>query len=156
MPKIVLSDSIIRLTVYKSKHDYPAVLRKIESYDEEQDRIFVFLINALSLDALEVANLYKSRWQIELFFKWMKQHLNIQWFWGEMENAVRIQIYAAITAYCMVAIIQHETKTEMSIYEVLETESMVLSEKTPLHDLLCNSNDNIDNELDESSEPTMI
>ena len=156
MPKNVLSDSIIRLTVYKSRHDYPEVLRRIEYHDDEQDRIFVFLTNALSPDALEVANLYKSRWKIELFFKWMKQHLNIQRFWGETENAVRIQIYAAITAYCMVAIIQHETKTEMSIYEVLETVSMVLTEKTPLYDLLCNSNDNIDNELDESNGPTLF
>lgn len=81
------------------------MLRRIEYYDDEQDRVFVFLTNALSLDALEVANLYKSRWKIELFFKWMKQHLNIQRFWGETDNAVRIQIYAAITAYCMVAII---------------------------------------------------
>lgn len=119
MPKNVLSDSIIRLTVYKSKHDYPAVFRKIEFYDEEQDRIFVFLTNALSIDALGVAILYKSRWQIELFLKWMKQNLIIQRFWGEMENAVLIQICAAITAYCMVAIIHHETKSEMSIYEVL-------------------------------------
>ena len=86
----------------------------------------------------------------------MKQHLNIQRFWGETDNAVRIQIYAAITAYCMVAIIQHETKTEMSIYEVLEMVSMALTEKTPLHNLLCNSNDNIDNELDESSEQTLF
>lgn len=86
----------------------------------------------------------------------MKQHLNIQRFWGETENAVRIQIYAAITAYCMVAIIQHETKTELSIYEVLETVSMVLTEKTTLYDLLCNSNDNIDNELDESCGPTLF
>ena len=78
----------------------------------------------------------------------MKQHLNIQRFWGETENAVRIQIYAAITAYCMVAVIQHETKTELSIYEVLD--------KTPLYDLLCNSNNNIDNELDESSGPTLF
>ena len=143
MPKNVLSDSIIRLTVYKSKHDYPEVLRRIEYYDDEQDRVFVFLTNALSLDALEVANLYKSRWKIELFFKWMKQHLNIQ-------------RYAAITAYCMVAIIQHETKTELSSYEVLETVSMVLTDKTPLYDLLCNSNNNIDNELDESSGPTLF
>ena len=156
MPKNVLSDSIIRLTVYKSKHDYPEVLRRIEYYDDEQDRVFVFLTNALSLDALEVADLYKSRWKIELFFKWMKQHLNIQRFWGETENAVRIQIYAAITAYCMVAIIQHETKTELSIYEVLETVSMVLTDKTPLYDLLCNPNNNIDNELDESSGPTLF
>ena len=72
------------------------------------------------------------------------------------ECCSRIQIYAAITAYCMVAIIQHETKTELSIYEVLETVSMVLTDKTPLYDLLCNSNNNIDNELDESSGPTLF
>ena len=156
MPKNVLSDSIIRLVVPKSCRDYPEVLRRIEYYDEEQDRVFVFLTNALSLDALTVANLYKNRWQIELFFKWMKGHLNIQKFWGETENAVRIQIYAAITAYCMVAIVQHDTGTELSIYEVLETVSLVLTEKTPLRDLLCNSNDNIDKDLDESSEPTLF
>jgi len=107
MPKDVLSDSIIRLTVYKFEHDYPAVLRRIEFYEEEQDRVFVFITNALSLDALEVTNLYKSRWQIELFFKWMKLFLKIQRFWDETENAVRIQIYATIIAYCMVAITQH-------------------------------------------------
>lgn len=80
MPKNILSDSIIRLTVYKSRHDYPVVLRRIEYYDEELDRVFVYLTNALSLDALNVVELYKNRWQIELFFKWMKQHLNIQKF----------------------------------------------------------------------------
>jgi IS4 transposase len=86
MPKNVLSDSIIRLTVYKSKHNYPEVLRRIEYYDDEQDRVFVFLTNALSLDALEVANLYKSRWKIELFFydklhimqSWRQSHIDIQ------------------------------------------------------------------------------
>lgn len=156
MPKNILSDSIIRLTVYKSRHDYPVVLRRIEYYDEEQDRVFVYLTNALSLDALKVAELYKNRWQIELFFKWMKKHLNIQKFWGETENAVRIQIYSAITACCMVAIVQHDTRTELSIYEVLDTISLVLTEKIPLRDLLCNSNNNIVNELDESSEPTLF
>lgn len=156
MPKNILSDSIIRLTVYKSRHDYPVVLRRIEYYDEEQDRVLVYLTNALSLDALKVAELYKNRWQIELFFKWMKQHLNIQKFWGETENAVRIQIYSAITAYCMVAIVQHDTGTKLSIYEVLDTVSLVLTEKIPLRDLLCNSNNNIVNELDESSEPTLF
>lgn len=104
----------------------------------------------------EVANLYKNRWQIELFFKWMKQHLNIQKFWGETENAVRIQIYSAITAYCMVAIAQHDTGTEMSIFEVLETVSLVLTEKIHLRDLLCKSNDNIVNELDQFSELTLF
>ena len=156
MKKNVLSDSIIRLTIYKSSHDYPAVLRRIEYFDEEQNRSFVYLTNALSLDALDVANLYKNRWQIELFFKWMKQHLNIQKFWGETENAVRIQIYAAITAYCMVAIVQHDIGTELSIFEVLETVSLVLAERIPLADLLCNTNIKNVNELSGFCEPTLF
>ena len=156
MKKNVLSDSIIRLTIYKSSHDYPAVLRRIEYFDEEQNRIFVYLTNALSLDALDVANLYKNRWQIELFFKWMKQHLNIQKFWGETENAVRIQIYAAITAYCMVAIVQHDIGTVLSIFEVLETVSLVLAERIPLADLLCNTNIKNVNELSGFCEPTLF
>lgn len=86
----------------------------------------------------------------------MKQHLNIQRFWGETENTVRIQIYAAITAYCMVAIIQHDAKTELSIFEVLETVSLVLTEKMHLRDLLNKPNDNNFNELDGSSEPNLF
>lgn len=86
----------------------------------------------------------------------MKQHLNIQKFWGETENAVRIQIYAAITAYCMVAIVQHDIGTDLSVFEVLETVSLVLAEKMPLKELLCNTNDNNVNELSESSELTLF
>lgn len=89
------------------------------------------------------------------FFKWMKQHLNIQKFWGETENAVRIQIYAAITAYCMVAIVQHDIGTELSIFEVLETVSLVLAERIPLTDLLCNTNFKNVNELTGFCEPTL-
>ena len=156
MKKNVLSDSIIRLTIYKSSHDYPAVLRRIEYFDEEQNRIFVYLTNALSLDALDVANLYKNRWQIELFFKWMKQHLNIQRFWGTTENAVRIQIYSAIITYCLAAIIHHDMKLKCSVYEMLQVLSMSLIDNSNIRDLLDPPNDNIVNELDGSSEPNLF
>ena len=90
MPQNVLSDSIIELTTYKSHNDYPVQLRRVEYYDEEQNRYFVFLTNAMNITALEVALLYKNRWSVELFFKWVKQHLKIKKFWGDSENAVRI------------------------------------------------------------------
>jgi IS4 transposase len=82
--------------------DYPGKLRKVKYYDKEMNRIFVLLTNNMALTAQEIAFLYKNRWQIELFFKWIKQHLKIKSFWGISENAVRIQIYSAITTYCLV------------------------------------------------------
>ena len=106
----VMSDSIIEFTTYKSYNDYPAQLRRVEYYDEEQDRHFVFLTNAMDITALEVALLYKNRWSVELFFKWVKQHLKIKKFWGDSENAVRIQIYTAISSYCLVVIVHHRMK----------------------------------------------
>ena len=105
LPKGILTDAEIELKIYNSQKGYPNRLRLVRFYDEEQGREFIFLTNAFHLTALEVANLYKNRWQIELFFKWLKQHLKIKKFWGTTENAVRIQIYAAICAYCLVAIV---------------------------------------------------
>ena len=135
LPKNILTDAEIELTVYKSGKDYPEHLRLVRFYDEEQNREFMFLTNAFHLTALEVANLYKNRWQIELFFKWLKQHLKIKKFWGTTENAVRIQISAAITAYCLVAIVQHDMKLKRSTYEVLQILSISLTDKTPLREL---------------------
>lgn len=106
-------------TIYKSSKDYPIKIRKVEYWDEEQNRKFVFLTNAFDLTSLQVALLYKNRWQVELFFKWLKQHLKIKKFWGTTENAVRIQIYCAIISYCLVAIVQHDMKLDRSVYEVL-------------------------------------
>ena len=103
-----------------------------------------------------VAELYHNRWQIELFFKWLKQHLKIKKFWGNTENAVRIQIYTAITAYCMMAIVQKKMKIERSIYEMLQMASVSLTETLPLGKLFSKPNYNIVNELDESSEPTLF
>ena len=135
LPKNILTDAKIELTVYKSVKDYPEHLRLVRFYDEGQDREFMFLTNAMDLTAQQVADLYKNRWQIELFFKWLKQHLKIKKFWGTTENAVRIQISAAITAYCLVAIVQHDMKLKRSTYEVLQILSMSLTDKTPLGEL---------------------
>ena len=135
MPKNILTDAEIELTVYKSRKDYPENLRLVRYYDEEQDREFMFLTNAMDLTAQQIADLYKNRWQIELFFKWLKQHLKIKKFWGTTENAVRIQISAAITAYCLVAIVQHDMKLKRSTYEVLQILSISLTDKTPLREL---------------------
>ena len=135
LPKNILTDAEIELTVCKSRKDYPENLRLVRYYDEEQDREFMFLTNAMDLTAQQVADLYKNRWQIELFFKWLKQHLKIKKFWGTTENAVRIQISAAITAYCLVAILQHDMQLKRSTYEVLQILSMSLTDKTPLREL---------------------
>ena len=135
LPKNILTDAEIELTVYKSRKDYPENLRLVRYYDEEQDREFMFLANAMDLTAQQIADLYKNRWQIELFFKWLKQHLKIKKFWGTTENAVRIQISAAITVYCLVAIIQHDMQLKRSTYEVLQILSMSLTDKTPIREL---------------------
>ena len=135
MPRNVLTDSEIMLTDYITSKKYNEKLRLVKFYDEEQGREFSFLTNAFHLSSLEVANLYKNRWQIELFFKWLKQHLKIKKFWGRTENAVRIQISAAIIAYCLVAIVQHDMRLERSTYEVLQILSISLTDKTPLKEL---------------------
>lgn len=119
LPKNVLSDSTVAITgFYPTKH-YSASLRLIRFWVEDQSREFMFLTNNFSLTSLQIANLHKSRWQIELFFKWLKQHLKIKRFWGTSENAVKIQIYSAICAYCLVAIVQHDMQLDRSTYEVL-------------------------------------
>ena len=135
LPQNVLSDSTIELTTYKSAKDYPKSLRLVRYYDAEQSREFVFLTNAMHVSSLMIAELYKDRWQIELFFKWLKQHLKIKKFWGTTENAVRIQIYVAISTYLLVSIVKHDMQLERSIYEILQILSISLTDKTHLKDL---------------------
>jgi hypothetical protein len=131
----VKCDQIGLFTGYYQAKDYPDKVRRIKYYDEETDKEFVFLTNNFELSALEVALLYKQRWQVELFFKWIKQHLKVKSFWGYSENAVRIQIYTAIITYCLVAIVGKELKTEYSTYEILQILGMSLLDKTPLNEL---------------------
>ena len=156
LPKNVLSDSIIEFTVYKSSKDYPIPLRRVVYHDEEQDREFVFLTNDFELPAIVVAELYRNRWSVELFFKWLKQHLKIKKFWGTSENAVRIQIYCAIIIYCLVVIIKHDMKLERSVYEILQIIGISLTDKTHLRDLFDKSNINNVNERFGSSEPSLF
>ena len=148
LPKNILTDAVIEFTEYNSYRKYPEKLRLVKFYDEEQDREFAFLTNAFHLTASEIANLYKNRWQIELFFKWLKQHLKIKKFWGTTENAVRIQISSAIIAYRLVAIVQHDFQLKRSTYEVLQILSISLMDKTPLVDLFKRTDFNNVKELD--------
>ena len=156
LPKNILTDAEIELTVYGSQKGYPEYLRLVRFYDEEQDREFMFLTNATELTAHQVADLYKNRWQIELFFKWLKQHLKIKKFWGTTENAVRIQIYSAICAYCLVAIVQHDMRLERSTYEVLQILSMSLTDTTHLRDLFDKTIFKNDKDRSGSSEPNLF
>ena len=129
-------DQIGKLETYYPKKDYPDKLRRIKYYDQETHKELVFLTNNTSLEAIEIAMLYKKRWEVELFFKWMKQHLRIKSFWGTTLNAVKIQIYCAIIGYCLVAIVGNKLKVDRSIYEILQILSISLLDKTPIREIL--------------------
>ena len=132
-------DQTIALTAQKACKDYPQHLRRIKFYDAEHDRHLVFLTNNFDLPALTIAQLYRCRWQVELFFKWIKQHLRIKRFYGTTENAVKTQIWIAIAVYVLVAIVKKRLNTEASLYTILQILSLTLFEKTPLDQLLKNS-----------------
>lgn len=156
LPRNVLSDTSIELTGYYSRKHYPEQIRLVKYWDQEQQREFVFLTNAMHISALQVAELYKNRWQIELFFKWLKQHLKIKKFWGTTDNAVRIQIYTAICTYCLVAILQHDMQLDRSTYEVLQILSISLTDKTHLPDLFNKTKSQNIKELSYSNGPNLF
>lgn len=131
----VICDQVIKLNNFYPLKDYPGKLRRIKYYDQETDKKLEFLTNNFELSALDIARLYKYRWKIELFFKWIKQHLKIKTFWGYSENAVRIQVYCAIIAYTAVAIIKEQCKLKYSTYELLQILSLTLLNKTPVNQL---------------------
>ncbi len=130
------SDQTIVLAGPKSSRLYPDPLRRIAFYDVENDRRFVFLTNNFTLPALTIALLYKCRWQVELFFKWIKQHLRIKAFYGTTENAVKTQVWIAISVYVLVAIVKKELGIEPSLGEILQILSVTLFEKTPIFEVL--------------------
>jgi hypothetical protein len=134
----VLIDQIGKVTGFYTSQKYPEKLRRIKYYDKETDKELEFLTNNLDLTAEEIAQLYKYRWKVELFFKWIKQHLKIKSFWGTSLNAVKIQIYSAIIAYCLVALVRNKLKVDHSTYEILQILSISLLDKTPLNVLLTN------------------
>ena len=132
----VMSDRMISFSGYKTKKQYPNDLRRVVYYDRTGNRTFVFYTNNFDVKPEDVALLYKYRWSVEIFFKWMKQHLRIKEFYGTTENAVKIQIYAAIISYCLVAIVERELNLGMTTYDVLRILSTSLLVKIPLTDLL--------------------
>ena len=152
----ILSDATGYMDGQLTMGKYPDKIRRVLYWDEVNQRKFIFFTNALTINSVTVADLYHNRWQIELFFKWLKQHLKIKKFWGRTENAVRIQIYSAITAYCMMAIVQKKMNIERSIYEMLQIVSVSLTDTSTLKELFAKPNCNIVNELDGSSEPTLF
>jgi IS4 transposase len=134
------SDQTVVLAGLKSSRAYPEALRRVAFYDAEHRRRLVFLTNNFTLPALTIARLYKCRWQIELFFKWIKQHLRIKAFYGTSDNAVRTQVWIAISVYVLVAIVKKELRTERSLSEILQILSVTLFEKIPMIEALNDKN----------------
>jgi hypothetical protein len=130
------SDKTITLEGYKSKQLYPGTLRLVEYYDDEKDIVLVFLTNNFEVSALEIAHLYRNRWQIEIFFKWIKQNLTIKKLWGHTENAVNIHVWVAICTYLIVAYIKYTLKSNLSIYETMQILGISAFDKTPVKELL--------------------
>ena len=129
-------DQIVVPAGFYAAKDYPGKLRRVKYYDHDQKRHLVFLTNHFKLPALQVAELYRYRWKVELFFKWIKQHLRIKAFYGTSENAVKTQIWIAICVYVLVAIIKKQLKIELSLYTILQIFSLTSFEKIPLLQLL--------------------
>lgn len=133
-------DQTILLKGFYTSKDYPEKLRRIKFFDETNNRSLVFLTNNFTIASLSVAQLYKSRWQIELFFKWMKQHLRIKAFYGTSENAVKTQIWIAICVYLIVAILKKRLNINASLYTILQILSVSLFEKVDIKQLLTENN----------------
>ena len=129
------SDQIISLTAFYAAKDYPDKLRRVRFYDVAEGRSLVFLTNHFGLPALLIAQLYRQRWQVELFFKWLKQHLRIKAFYGRSENAVRTQLWIALGVYALIAIIRKQVKSEASFFEILQVLSVSVFEKIPINEL---------------------
>ncbi len=145
-------DQTIMLNGFYVSQDYPAVLRRIGYFDIKTNKKFIFLTNNFTLAALTIARLYKYRWRIEIFFKWIKQYLRIKTFFGTSANAVKTQIWIAISIYVLVAIVKKELKIELSLGEILQILSIVLFEKVPItqvlrKNLLQNGNGQFHNQL---------
>lgn len=128
-------DQTITLMGFYTSQDYPKKLRRIKYYDEETDNTLIFLTNNFELKALEIAMLYKHRWFIEIFFKWIKQHLKIKSFWGTSINAVKTQIWIAISVYVIVLILKKKLNLSQSIYEILQILSINMFDKEPIYQL---------------------
>ena len=143
----ILCDQTVRCSGFYSLKDYPDKLRRIKFYDEVSVRTFVFLTNHFELPALTIAQLYSKRWQIELFFRWIKQNLRIKTFYGTSDNAVKTQIWIAVCIYVLVAIVKKKLGLDQSLYEILQILSVTPFEQVALHELLTKSHYTSDNTL---------
>jgi len=132
-------DQTVLPTGFYSKKDYPDKLRRIKYFDADKNRTFIFITNQFSLPAVTIAELYRYRWRVEIFFKWIKQHLRIKSFFGTSENAVKTQIWIAISTYVMVAIMKKRLKLDLSLYTILQILSISLFEKMPIYQALTES-----------------
>ena len=141
----ILCDQTIALDGFYTQQDYPAHLRRIRFKDPESDKMLVFLTNNFTLPATTICALYKSRWQVELFFKWVKQHLRIKRFYGTSENAVKSQIWIAVSVYVLVAIIKKRLNLDASLYTLLQILSVTLFEKMPIQQALQGVDDQSEN-----------
>jgi hypothetical protein len=128
-------DQTIKLSIYKSNKQYPKKLRRIKYYDQEKDLTLVFLTNNFEVDALEVAFIYKNRWQIEIFFRWIKQNLQIKSLWGHSENAVKTHLWIAICSYLIVAYLKYQLHSKYSVYEIIQILGISAFAKTPINEL---------------------
>ena len=147
----VRSDQIITVTGFYTLKDYPDQLRRIRYFDSETKKRFVFLTNNFTLPAIVIAQLHKCRWQVEVFFKWIKQHLRIKAFYGTTKNAVKTQIWIAISVYVLVAIVKKQLKLDRNLYTILQILSVSLFEKMPLLQVL-SSTDYEDETLDDDNQ----
>lgn len=145
-------DQTVVLTGHYAKKDYPGQLRRVKYYDEETDKTFVFLTNNFQISAPVVAKLYKERWKIELFFKWIKQHLRIKAFYGNTRNAVFLQIWIAICTYLIVAIIKKKMRLDQPLYKILQIFSITLFQKMPMQQAFQNN----DNKNSEGKNPNQL
>jgi len=132
----VRCDQVVMLAGYYVAQDYPEKLRRIKYYDKETDRYYVFVTNNFELEPHLIAKLYKHRWQIELFFKWLKQHLSIETFWGRSANAVKTQICVALCSYLLVAILKKKLRIDRNMYEILQILSIAPFDKSPIGKLI--------------------
>ena len=146
----VLCDQVVKLVHFRPLKKYPSKFRIIKYFDADTNVTFVFMTNNFELSALDIARLYQYRWSVELFFKWIKQHLKIKSFWGYNENAVRIQVYTAIIAYSAVAILKEQFKIKHTTYEILQILSITLVNKTQINQLFDKSYQQNFKELDDN------
>ena len=131
----VIYDQVILLNNHYASKDYPDKMRRIKFKDEQTGKILIFLTNSFHLPAKDIAQLYKHRWKIELFFKWIKQHLKIKSFWGQSENAVKTQVWIAVSVYVLVAIAKKKFMLKQSLYEILQILSISIFERMPINQL---------------------